>query len=422
MESYYFIIGASLIVVFSYLINIISDKTNIPSVLMLIVLGVLIKEGLLLAGIEFSSVQQYLAVLGTVGLILIVLEAALDLELRKDRIGIIFRSFFSALIGVAGTAYLLALILQTFIDIDLFRALLFAVPISILSSAIIIPSVKSLPEEKKEFLIYESTFSDILGLMFFYFLLSSVEMNSLSEMGMSVGLNVVVTIILSFVITYFLIIIFQNIKTEVKLFLLIAVLVLMYAIGKIFHISSLLMILIFGLVINNSKIFFKGFLRKYLKYDDLQNILHHFKIITLESAFVVRTFFFIIFGISISLMSLVNFKVWIISIVVLAGIYLIRYLLMLVFVGKHSLTETFIAPRGLISILLFFAIPQEYLVKDFDDGILLFVIIVSGVLMTWSLIKYKKNEEIEADLAKIEEEHCETNSGNTDSTDSTVIE
>ena len=153
MESYYFIIGASLIVVFSYLINIISDKTNIPSVLMLIVLGVLIKEGLLLAGIEFSSVQQYLAVLGTVGLILIVLEAALDLELRKDRIGIIFRSFFSALIGVAGTAYLLALILQTFIDIDLFRALLFAVPISILSSAIIIPSVKSLPEEKKEFLI-----------------------------------------------------------------------------------------------------------------------------------------------------------------------------------------------------------------------------------------------------------------------------
>ena len=402
MESYYFIIGASLIVVVSYFINIISEKTNIPSVLMLILLGILLKEGLAISGIKFDSVQKYLAILGTVGLILIVLEAALDLELRKDRISIILRSFFSALIGIAGTSILLAYILQAFIDINLFRALLFAIPISILSSAIIIPSVKSLPEEKKEFLIYESTFSDILGLMMFYFMLASVEMNSASEMGQSFGINIGITLLLSFAISYILIIIFQNIKTEVKLFLLIAVLVMMYAIGKMFHISSLLMILIFGLVINNSKIFFRGFLNKYLKYNDLQNILHHFKIITLESAFVIRTFFFVIFGISISLMSLLNFKVWIISLVILAGIYLIRYLLMILFVGKHSITETFIAPRGLISILLFFAIPEKYLVKDFDDGILLFVIIVSGILMTWSLIKHKKEEEIEIKLAKAE--------------------
>ena len=90
-NAYYFIIGMSLVIILSYLFNIIAKKTSIPSVLMLITLGVLIKPLFSYFGIEvLESINflPYLEVLGTVGLIKIVLEAALDLKLEKDKVGI----------------------------------------------------------------------------------------------------------------------------------------------------------------------------------------------------------------------------------------------------------------------------------------------------------------------------------------------
>ena len=109
--------------------------------------------------------------------------------------------------------------------------------------------------------------------------------------------NILITIVLSVAISYVLVLIFQNLKTHVKLFLLISVLMLLYAIGKLNHFSSLIIILIFGLIINNNKLFFRGKLSKYLKVDAINDILKNFKLITIETAFVIRTFFFVFFGI-----------------------------------------------------------------------------------------------------------------------------
>lgn len=74
-----------------------------------------------------------------------------------------------ALLGLLGSAYAAALILYQFIpDMTMQSAWLYAAPLSFLSSAIIIPSVSGLSNNKKDFHIYESTFSDILGIMMFY--------------------------------------------------------------------------------------------------------------------------------------------------------------------------------------------------------------------------------------------------------------
>ena len=74
--------------------------------------------------------------------------------------------------------------------------------------------------------------------------------------------NLILTVLFSIIISYTLIYVFQNIKGNVKLFLLIAVLLLLYAVGKIFHLSSLIIILIFGIILNNYKVFFRGSLVK----------------------------------------------------------------------------------------------------------------------------------------------------------------
>ena len=42
--------------------------------------------------------------------------------------------------------------------------------------------------------------------------------------------------------------------------------------------------------------------------------------------------------------------------------------------------------------LLFFAIPKEMQVESFDNGILLFVIIATAIVMTWAMIKASGKE------------------------------
>ncbi len=98
---------------------------------------------------------------------------------------------------------------------------------------------------------------------------------------------------------------------------------------------------------------------KLLNAEKVASVLDDMKIITAESAFVVRTFFFIIFGWSVYLGSLLNFKVVGIGLVILAVIYIVRALVLFIFNGKDILLPLFLAPRGLVTILLFFAIPEE---------------------------------------------------------------
>ncbi len=391
LNSYNLIIEASIIIILSFFFGEMSRKTNIPSVLMLILLGIILKFVLEATVSEEINFFPMLEVLGIVGLIMIVLEAALELKLKKEKLIPIAKAFFIALVGLIASTWVAALILNRFIpDMDMNSAWIYATPLSILSSAIIIPSVVGLNETKKEFHIYESTFSDILGIMLFYFLIGSQESSEHSSGAGGFVLNVGLTIVLSVVASYLIVLIFQNIKSHVKLFLLIAVLLLLYSLGKKMHLSSLIIILVFGLLIANMKLFFQGPLSKWLHLDKAKDIYDGLHIITMETAFVVRTFFFVIFGLTISLASLASLNVVIISGLILLSIYLIRFIILRLFVGGDIIPQLFVAPRGLITILLFYAIPKELEVAGFEAGVLLFIIIATGLIMTFAMIYDKQ--------------------------------
>ena len=165
-------------IIISYFFNILSKKSGIPSVLMLIALGIVINVSLWVFGESISPPDSLLGALGTVGLILIVLEAALDLKLLKEKVGVIVQSLIVGCLGLGITSYLSALRLGVFLDMDFLSALLVTIPLSILSSAIILPSLSSLSKERKEFMVYESVFSDIIGIVAFYAVLESSTFSS----------------------------------------------------------------------------------------------------------------------------------------------------------------------------------------------------------------------------------------------------
>lgn len=401
LSSYNLIIAASSIIILSFFFNLLSKKTNIPSVLMLIVLGIVLKFGLDNTGMDFDFFPV-LEILGIVGLIMIVLEAALELKLEKEKTGPILMALLMATVGLFLSTFIAAEILKYFIpelQANTKLAWLYATPLSILSSAIIIPSVSGLRNDKKEFHIYESTFSDILGIMLFYFI--EGQLDPMVDGGGVVGFfgKLILTLVISLIAGYAIILLFQNIKSHVKLFLLIAILLLLYSIGKKAHLSPLIIILIFGLAIANMELFFSGRLRKYLNLKKAMHLYEELHIITLETAFVVRTFFFVIFGITISLATLADAKVAIISLLIILSIYVIRFVMLRLAIGKDIIPQIYIAPRGLITILLFYAIPTSLQIESFNTGILLFVIIGTSLIMTAAMIYDKRRSGAAVDKA-----------------------
>lgn len=393
---------------------------------MLIALGAIIKE---LLPDEFN-VDAYanlstLEIIGNIGLVMIVLEAALDLKLAIEKRKLIIHSFLVALIALTLSSLAIAGIIYSFVPFadSFYNSLVYAVPLSIMSSAIIIPSVGGLVGEKKEFMVYESTFSDILGIMAFYFLVGVEEGEGVNEIATSIGLNILVTVVVSIVLAYVLVYVFQKLTSQVKLFLVISLLMLMYALGKKLHLSSLLIILAFGIVLNNSNLFFRGKrLSKLVNEEKVKPIMHDFHILTLESAFVIRTFFFVLFGMFITLNSIFNLNVALVSLGIIVALYTFRYLTLKLIVKKDIVPQLYIAPRGLITILLFFVIGAHpsYVIKDFDPGILLFVILISSSVMTWALIKFRGKKLSDVLLAQLPERKVDAqNDGIDDDTEET---
>jgi NhaP-type Na+/H+ or K+/H+ antiporter len=387
--EYILIIGASLIIIISFVFNFISKKTNIPSVLMLMVLGVAI-QFMAPDVVDNPLISQSLIVIGKVGLILIVLEAALDLKLSREKIGLIIRSFLVALLALGFSSILIAFSIQGFLGASFYKSLVYAVPLSIMSSAIIIPSVSSLSTEKKEFMIYESTFSDILGIIFFQFLTAPNDFETTQDVIVGVGSNIGITILVAVLFSYIAVWVFNKLTSHVKLFLIISVLTLMYGIGSVYHLSSLIIILFFGIILNNVEVFFRGPLKKLIDKEKLKPVFHEFHIVTLESAFFLRTFFFVMFGITISLATLVDIRVAIQSIVFIGILYLVRFIVLKLIMWNKDITpQLWIAPRGLITVLLFYTIPFKYDIPEFYQGVLLYAILVTSLIMTFALIKAK---------------------------------
>lgn len=382
------IIVFSIIIIFSYVFNIIAEYLKVPSVILLISAGILLNYLSTTFNLEFILPKVALEVIGTMGLILIVLEASLDLKLTKYELPILRKAFLAALIILFISSFIIAFIIKFWLNTSFKGAFINSIPMAVISSAIAIPSVTMLSKELREFIIYEATFSDILGIMIFNYSIQERTLHYLTFQTFI--LNLVLLIVLSFAGSLVLLFFLNKIKSHVKFVLIIAILLLIYSIGKAFHLPSLLLVLIFGVMINNATKFLPEKIAAHINSEHLENDFIGFKSITAEIAFVIRTFFFVLFGFSLNLQEIIDPKIVYIGSAVIGIILLIRFIYIKFVLKKFSLEKLFIAPRGLISVILFYSIPAKYIIPDFSVGILFFVIIMSSLVMMAGLWMSKK--------------------------------
>jgi len=405
-DSYTLIISVSLLVILSYLYSAISVKTKIPSVLLLLLTGMIFTAVYHKAGYELPDTKNALQFFGIIGVILIVLEGSLELKLERDKLGLIAKSFFSALIILLVSAFSIAGgIKLIYNELTFHVCLVNAIPLAVISSAIAIPSVEQMEENKKEFIVYESIFSDILGILIFNIAISSETIGSINFLWLGADLLIVLLISVAFT---FLILVFINKTTmNIKFFLMLAILILLYAVGKKYHLSALLLILFFGLFLNNLDIFGGKKLTQKVDIFKLRQGIDRFRLITNESAFLIRTFFFFTFGASVSFALLFDFRIAITGTIIVLLLYGIRFLYLKFLMRRNVYPELFIAPRGLITILLYFAIPEEYSIGIISEGVLFFVILVTSLVMMFGLMRDKSDipeMEIYVGGEKVEEE------------------
>ncbi|MDQ3071810.1 MAG: cation:proton antiporter [Bacteroidota bacterium] len=293
---YILLIAFSALVILSYFYNVIANKYKIPSVISLLITGQALRMVLAHYNIPFHIPDNILHILGATGLILIVLEAALDLRISAEKKVLIRKSLLAALIILLFSCFAITYFTQWYFDTSLKQAFVYSIPLSVISSAIVIPSVVRLAENTKEFMIYESTFSDIIGILLFNFITLNEIRNVTSVFQF--GLEVILTAVFSVVFAIILAFLLKKINTRVKFFLIISILIMVYALGKIFHLSGLLLVLAFGMVLNNMDMLLKTPLKRHIDTFTTRKVLSSFKPFIDESSFLIRTFFFLVFGFS----------------------------------------------------------------------------------------------------------------------------
>ena len=391
--TYTIIIAFCSLLLIAYIFNLTASKTNIPSVILLLLLGWGIKQFTLFSEFQLPDFSKLLPLLATIGLVLIVLEGSLELGFNRSKIGLVKKSLLGALIPMFGMAIALALVFHYYGGYSFKNSLINAIPLCIISSAIAIPSARNLKLFNREFITYESSFSDIIGVLFFNFIVLNESINFFS-FGIF-GLNFLLMIVVSFVATIGLSILLSKIDHHVKFAPIILLVILIYAVSTMYHLPGLIFILTFGLAIGNLNQF------KYIKWvkkfntEDLQEEIEKFKALTIEGAFLIRALFFVLFGYMLQTLEILNTETLIWSLGIVVVIFALRAA-QLKFSKVEMTPLLFIAPRGLITILLFLSISPSDSILLVNRSLIIQVIVLTALIMTFGIMvtsRKKPNNE-----------------------------
>ena len=377
--TYEIMIVLSAAILLSYVLDFVSRALHFPSVILLLGVGIGLQITVNAFGLTVPVLNDLLPITGNIGLILIVLEGSMELTITSEKKLLILKSFLSAVIILSVLVFIFTYGFMEFFETDLRTAMLNAIPIAIISSAVVIPSIGHLTSKNREFIIYESTFSDITGILLFNFVDSNdvILWSSVSREIWFLVLMIIISVILTAILAFFI----EKVNHHVKFLPIISFLVLGYAIGKYYHLSPLILIFIFGLLLNNYRTFLFDSIQKFISSDKLDTDLRSFKHITAEAVFVARTFFFILFGYVADLSQLNSMDNWAFAFLIFFILVIVRFLYLFITDRNNIRPLLFYAPRGLITVLLFISIPATERIPEINETVILMVVFLTILLM-----------------------------------------
>jgi hypothetical protein len=274
---------------------------------------------------------------------------------------------------------LFAVLLQRVTGLDWFRATLAAIAFAVISSAIAIPSAAALAPKAREFVVYESSLSDILGVLVFYAWLESHGSAAQFATGLFGG--VVGSVVVAAAASVALYALLNRLRGHVRFLPLIAGIVLLYAGGKALHLSPLIVVLAAGLLLNNPHLLDRLPRVRRLHTPEYEQTLREFKGLVAELTFATKSFFFLLLGYWTDLAHMAEPAAWIVAGAIVAIIYASRLGLLAALRQPAADRLVWIAPRGLITVLLYLAAAEAVDLAAFPFGAVMLVVLVTSVLV-----------------------------------------
>jgi hypothetical protein len=379
------ILAFSGLLVFAYLLDVFGRRTRLPPVVLLIVSGIAARQILDGVNLHLGWVDPLVPIVGTLGLILIVLEGSLDLSLRRERVPLIARAASVMLAGFVVCVVGFTVLFQQALGLAFVPAALAAMSVAVISSAVAIPSVAGLQEHTREFVVYESSLSDIVGVLVFYAWLESA--GHFGKFGQALfggmALSLVAAVIAGIGILYLI----NRVEGHVRFLPLLAGLALLYALGKEVHLSPLVLILVCGLLLNNTHLLAPFARLQPLLRPGYDATLRDFKGLVVELTFAVKSFFFLMLGYWTDLSAMTDWRAWAVTVAALGFIYPVRYALLRLVRQPDASRLVWVAPRGLITVLLFLTATTTQGLEGFPFGAIMLLVLSTAALTAISQLR-----------------------------------
>ncbi|MDR2887894.1 MAG: cation:proton antiporter [Bacteroidales bacterium] len=388
MLTDYVILGLCVVVLLSYLFDITFKYSKIPGVVFLIALGIVLQVIVNHTGIEIPNMRPVLPVLGTLGLVFIVMEAGLEIRFEKNKTRRLMQGVGASVVLMVLFVSILTFAVMRIWHLPLAATLLNVIPLGIISSAVAISSSGLLSRDQREFITFESSASDIFGILLFDFIIYHHQSLSagIIDFASKTLIIIPVAIIMAVAIAWLL----YKMHYHVNHIAILTAVVMAYAIAELLHLPGLFLVVVFGLVLANNRFAQDTFINRLVDFNKFRNDIDSFKKILAELTFIVRSFFFIMFGFYVNLSGLVNVHSITVAAAITAFLFLLRWVFFLFFI-RGSGKLVWFAPRGLITILLFMSLPDMFRIDVINEEVVTLVILMSiFVMMTGNIIPVRK--------------------------------
>ena len=340
---------------FAHLLATTFDKTRLPDVLVLMVIGIV--GGPVLGWITPASFGSAGVVLTTVALAVILFESGTTLDLRE-----IARSARSALVVTLSTVFLTMILVavgaRLALGLTWLSSFLIGTIVCGTSSAVVIPIVKSLKlrEGASTLLILESALTDVASIVFTFALLQAAQQGEV-RVGFMIG---------------------QTISSTI--FTTLAGAFVLYGAAELLGFAGAIAVMAFGITLTNHQHF--G-LSRFISSRPLTGVTPTESDFYSEIVFLLKTFFFVYLGIS---MRVDDPAILAIAVALTVVAYLGRFLIAARFAppGATRNEATVIAimiPKGLAAAVLAGLPLEAGLVEgELIQGIVYGIVLVSIVL------------------------------------------
>ena len=390
-----FVFSIGLIIFVAHFFTALFERTRVPDVLPLIIIGILIGPLFdILSPDDFGYVGPLLS---AVALVLMLFEGGSHLTLDtlktslKDCVVLTLATFIFTVLITTGIAHYI-------MGNDLMPALFIAVVLGSISPAVVVPIVRmlDLSENTKSTLVVESAITDVLSIIIALGILKTFQAGHKTIMEF-IGTNLIATMAMSLIVGFIGAVIWSTILEKIRkfpntIFTSLAFLFLMYGLSEILGYSGPISVLIFGVVLANSKKIPLNIVQKF-GADHLTEFTSIEKTLFSEVIFLVKTFFFIFLGMSIQFG---NFKILFIGILLTILIYGGRLLLSRMLISKETPNRdaamiSFIIPKGLAAAVLAEVPMHMNLPPGVEDTFIeiravVYMVILFSILLTSVLI------------------------------------